>query len=114
MTLATGGRVCVEISEPWEVGERTLDGIVAMHVSTPEERALLKLASPFKYCGVTYTHLVVSPRHEGGGFAQLDGGDGVPCNAIGLLEADGSSLSLNEPLEWRGGGLVVIGTLRRQ
>jgi hypothetical protein len=99
------------ISEPWDLGERTLVGTVVKSQSEPTERLLLELQEPLDFAGSTYRGLLISPRHEGHPLSRVAAGDAVPCNAFGVVTPAAEVRDLTGALSWRGGGLILIGSL---
>ena len=103
--------VRVVVSEPWELGERVFTGRIVRSQAEPDERLLVALNQPFVHAGVTYSSLLLSPRHEGHPLSLVEAGEAVPCNARALASASAVDRDGMEARDWRGGGLVLIGTL---
>lgn len=116
MKEQTEKEVRLDVSEPWELGERSFTGRVVSSQAEPNERLLIALRTPFEHSGITYFSLLVSARHEGHKLSRINAGEAVPCNALGLV---GINVGRSDPMEaasieaasWRGGGLVLIGSL---
>jgi len=111
MIEQTAKTVRLMISEPWEMGDRTFTGTIVKSQLEPVERLLLEIDAPFEHAGVSYSLLLVSPRHEGHPLSRIAAGDAVPCNALGVTGPASASHDLMDAPSWRGGGLVLIGTL---
>jgi hypothetical protein len=94
MIEQTPTTVRLAISEPWELGERTLTGAIVN-----------------EHAGVSYSSLLVSPRHEGHPLSRVAAGEAVRCNAFGIAGPTAANYDLMGVPSWRGGGLVLIGTL---
>jgi len=113
--ISKGARVSVQISEPWDLGERLawreLTGEIAV-VDASENAVLIELDVSVSDGKDFFLNLVASPRHEGKRIADLSVEDSIICSFTGLTDERAQS---KDPLDiswWRGGGLVFLGDLR--
>ena len=109
-------RVTIAISDPWDLGEsiawQPVPGtLIELRDDDRGGRALVRLDSPLEYEGMSYAHVVASPRHEGGSLRNVDAGEAVFCGLIGIREQQANSPEALETTGWRG-GLGFVGTVQ--
>lgn len=107
--------VVLNISDPWDLGERlnwkSLSAVViAVDNNSTQERIILRLVEPFEYKSIRCEYFVASPRHENCQINDLLRGVGVFC---GLTRIPDERLHSADPfdLEWWRGGPALIGEL---
>ena len=109
-------KVAFGISDPWDIGEQlgwpTLEAVI---VNVKDEGDLpisiaIKLTNPFDYKNTRCEFFIVSPRHEGNDFSQLNKGQSV---FSGFTRVSSDQIVANDPFDlshWRG-GVALIGSI---
>ena len=113
--VAVGDRVEFQISDPWSVGEELawmpLRALVrALEKDSEGTRLLLEWESAVEAESSSWDLGVATARRVGTSLSECGDGE-VACNVLAGRSSEG--FDLDSARLWRGGGLVMIGSLRR-
>lgn len=109
-------RVTVSISDPWDLGEalgwsRLRGELLRTQNAQHRERALIRLDDAILWEGTSWRYLIAQARHVEPDIHAIFGGAEVPAGFVGITDEQATSNTQLDTSKWRGGGLVITGTL---